>query len=123
MQLDLETGAGNRIQSFTGSGLRINNEVLRNDVIVSAERLIPNWAPPPLAELSIADFEPILALDPEVVLLGTGATQNFPPARVMSDVMRLGVGLEVMSTQAACRTYNVLLFEQRRVVAALMLRG
>ena len=121
MQLELEKGAGNTIQSFSRGELRINNELLRCNVIISVDRLILDWAPPPVRELRIADFEPVLSLKPEVILLGTGETQAFPDARLMTDVMRQGIGLEVMNTGAACRTYNVLMSEQRHVVAALLL--
>ena len=66
-------------------------------------------------------MQPALALEPEVILLGTGESQAFPPGRRMTDIMRRGIGLEIMTTGAACRTYNVLMAEQRRVVAALIL--
>jgi uncharacterized protein len=72
-----------------------------------------------VADLALADFEPILALQPEVILLGTGARQQFPPAALLQAVLSRGVGLEVMATDAACRTFNVLASEYRRVAAAL----
>jgi uncharacterized protein len=65
----------------------------------------------------------VFALNVDVVLLGTGRTQEFPAARILAAAGRAGVGLEVMDTAAACRTYNVLLQEERRVAAALMLSG
>ena len=121
MQLELEKGSGNLIASFSRRVLRINNEDITSNVIISATSIIEDWAPPPVDELRIADFKSILDLDPEVILLGTGDTQVFPRARLMTDIMRRGVGLEIMNTGAACRTYNVLMAERRRVVAALML--
>jgi uncharacterized protein len=121
MQLELEKGFGNTIQSFSGGRLKINNEDMQCNVIVSADRIIKDWAPPPVSELSIADLEPVFALDPEVILLGTGEAQTFPRGRLMTQIMRRGVGVEIMTTSAACRTYNVLMAEQRRVVAALVL--
>ena len=70
--------------------------------------------------LSAGRLEPIFELGPEVVLLGTGPLQQFPPAELMMEFYRRHVGAEVMSTDAACRTFNVLVSEQRLVVAALM---
>ena len=121
MQLELEKGFGNTIRSFSRGLLTINNEDVECNVIVSADRIIKDWAPPSVSELSIADLEPVLALDPEVILLGTGETQAFPDGRLMTQIMRRGVGVEIMTTAAACRTYNVLMAEQRRVVAALLI--
>jgi uncharacterized protein len=62
----------------------------------------------------------ILDLEPEIVLLGTGARQIFPPGEFGARFLRKGIGVEVMDTGAACRTYNVLAGEQRRVVAVLL---
>ena len=121
MQLELEKGTGNVIVSFSQRVVRINNEEIKSNVIISATNIIEDWIAPPVDKLRIADFESILDLGPEVILLGTGDTQVFPPAQLMTDIMRRGVGLEIMNTGAACRTYNVLMAEQRRVVAALML--
>ncbi|HSC16586.1 MAG TPA: MTH938/NDUFAF3 family protein, partial [Gammaproteobacteria bacterium] len=68
---------------------------------------------------TIADLEPALALDPTIIVLGTGTEHLLPDVELMAAVAARSVGLEIMSTPAACRTFNVLLGEQRRVVAAL----
>jgi uncharacterized protein len=65
-------------------------------------------------------FAPVLELDPELVLVGTGATQRFLPAQTTSPLLQAGVGFEVMDTAAACRTFNILLAEGRRVVGAFL---
>jgi len=121
MQLDREQQSGVVIRSFSGGELRINDRVYTGPVLVTTDEVLGDWRPPPLAELSIADLEPLLDRGPELVLLGTGKRQRFPPARLPSDVMRRGVGLEVMDTAAACRTFAVLSNESRRVAAALLL--
>jgi len=77
--------------------------------------------PQSFAELRAVHLEPLLALSPELVLLGTGATQRFAPPEVRAVFAERGVGLEAMHLGAACRTYNVLVQEERRVAAALFL--
>lgn len=88
---------------------------------MSADQLIEEWPPKTFAELAPEHLEAILALKPELVLLGTGLTQRFPPSAIRSAFTSQGVGLEVMDLGAACRTFNILVQEERRVVAALFL--
>jgi uncharacterized protein len=72
-------------------------------------------------ELTAADLEPVLALQPEVLLLGSGVRQVFPPHELLARLYAARVGFEVMDTGAACRTYNVLVGEGREVAAALLI--
>jgi uncharacterized protein len=88
---------------------------------VTADTLISEWEPASFAELAPAHLEAILALKPELVLLGTGPTQRFPAATIRAALAARGVGLEVMDLGAACRTFNVLVQEERQVAAALFL--
>jgi uncharacterized protein len=74
-----------------------------------------------VAELEAADLEPVVALAPEVLLIGTGVRQVFPAAAVFAALHARRIGFEVMDTGAACRTYNVLVAEDRRVAAALLI--
>ncbi len=74
-----------------------------------------------MTDLSVSDFEHVLASQPEVVLLGTGATNIFPPRELTFAFARKGIGFEVMDTAAAARTFNVLAVEGRRVAAVLYL--
>jgi uncharacterized protein len=89
-------------------------------VIVSAGSLIENWRPRDIAGLTAQDLEQALALDPEVLLIGSGTRQVFPAPQLLAVLHRSRVGFEVMNTGAACRTYNVMLAEGRAVVAALI---
>ena len=66
------------------------------------------------------DLDALLALEPELLVLGTGATQKFPPAVVMATCLQQGIGIEVMTNAAAARTYSVLASEGRRVVAGFV---
>lgn len=81
------------------------------------------WPPTALDEIDEAAVEAVLAMKPELVLLGTGATQKLPPPRVMGAFLSKGIGLEAMDNAAAARTFNLLAAEGRRLVAAFLLPG
>lgn len=121
MQLDAEPGSGNYIQSVTPEMVRINGRDFRSHVIVSAGQIIADWQPRAIAELQLEDFQAALDGQPETILFGTGARHRFVSNFLLTAIMSQGIGFEVMSTAAACRTYNLLLGEDRRVVAALLL--
>jgi uncharacterized protein len=121
MKLHAEKGSGNYIQSVTRDAVLINGTSYTLPVIVSADRIISDWAPRRIADLTLDDFQAALDLEPEVILFGTGTTHQFASNRLVTSIMSRGVGFEVMATDAACRTYNVLAAEDRRVVATLLL--
>jgi uncharacterized protein len=112
----------NLVRSYTDSELRIGEQRVERSCLVTADRLITDWGPDTFAELAPPHLEAIFALGPELVLLGTGPTQRFATAEVRDEFVRRRVGLEVMQLGAACRTFNVLVQEERRVLAALFLR-
>ena len=122
MQLDLEKGGGILIRSFSEGKLYVNDQIIDNNVMLTSDQIIADWSPTSLENLSIADFELALERSPEVILLGTGLKQRFPNMHLITEIVRQGIGFEVMNTAAACRTFNVLASEQRQVVAALFLR-
>jgi len=111
----------NAIVACTDREVRLPGRAIAGSVIVTRDAVIEDWRPPDVASLSIADFEPVLALRPEVVLLGTGERQRLPGPALYAEFAARGIGLEVMDNRAACRTYNVLLGEYRDVAVALML--
>jgi uncharacterized protein len=108
------------IRGYGRGELRINDDVFRETVIVSASSVLTAPDIRDIDDLLVLDPTRILALDPEVVLVGTGQRQIFPAASFRAQFLGAGIGLEVMDTGAACRTFNVLVAEQRRVVALLM---
>jgi uncharacterized protein len=110
----------NLIRGYGGGELRINSASYRGAVILSASNLIHEPTVSTLTELLGFDSGRIFALDPEVLLVGTGERQVFPDAAFSVPYLKKGVGVEIMDTGAACRTYNVLVSEQRRVVALLL---
>lgn len=121
MKFDLDKTGGNLIRGCAGGEILIGDQVIRAPVIVTIDRLISDWLPPAVSELTIADFQRVLDLEPELILLGTGRRQLFPQLRVTTAILRLGVGIEVMDTVAACRTFNILASEGRHVAAALFI--
>jgi uncharacterized protein len=108
------------IRAYGGGELRINDETYRGTVIVSASTVLTLPDVRDMNDLVALDPSRIRALDPELILLGTGQRQIFPPASFRAPFLSAGIGFEVMDTGAACRTFNVLVAEQRRVVALLM---
>lgn len=122
MKLTLEsTSRLNVVRAYSPSELHIGEHIVRARCIVTAEELITDWEPTTYAELDAPHLERILALKPDVVLLGTGPTQRFPPAAIRAVFAKRGIGFEVMDLGAACRTFNILVQEERRVAAALFL--
>lgn len=105
------------------SGHAAGHEVITSSVIITPERLIRDWAPGRIEDLATAHLDEILALEPEVVLLGCGETLRFPAPALSAHLARAGVGFEVMDTPGACRTYNILMSEGRSVAAGLMMTG
>ena len=123
MKFTLEPASGTHlIRGYSAAEIRIGAHSVRSSCIVTADQLITDWEPQSFAELRAAHLEAILALAPELILLGTGATQRFAPPAMRAALAERGVGLESMELGAACRTFNVLVQEERRVAAALFLR-
>ena len=123
VKFTLETHTqANLIRSYSDSEVRIGEQRVQRSCLVTAERLITDWPPATFDELVPAHLEAIFALAPELVLLGTGPTQRFAPPSVRAEFARRRIGLDVMQLGAACRTFNVLVQEERRVLAALFLR-
>ncbi len=92
---------------------------LQGSCLLSAQRLIDDWPPQQLDELGDEHMGAIKELLPELLLIGSGEKIRFPSAQQLAALVKLGIGYEVMDTAAACRTYNVLVGEGRKVVAAL----
>jgi uncharacterized protein len=121
MQITRDPGASpNAITAYEAGEIRMRDRVIRASMIASRATVIEDWRPPPVEKLAIDDFAALLALAPDVVILGTGTCQRMPPPELFAALADRGVGLEVMDTGAACRTYNLLLSEFREVAIALV---
>ena len=99
----------------------VNGEPWRSNLLVPTRGAAQAWSAGAFDGLLPADFEAALALQPELVLFGSGARNRFVSPAWLRPLMEKGIGLETMDTQAACRTYNILAGEGRNVVAALLL--
>jgi uncharacterized protein len=121
MRFTQESSSGiNVIRAHGGGELRVNETIYRGALILSASTVIAEPNIHKLEDLTAIDVSRVLALEPELVLLGTGTRQIFPASSFGAQFLRTGIGFEVMDTGAACRTFNVLVGEQRRVVALLL---
>jgi uncharacterized protein len=124
MQLNLEQPDYRYfLRGADGSSALVNDQRLLRSFIVAPDALVEDWPVTEARAMVPADLDALLALAPELILLGTGAIQVFPPAIVLATCLRHGVGLEVMTNAAAARTYSVLAGEGRRVAAGFVLRG
>jgi len=119
LQLTRETSALNVIRAWDRGRVLIGDRWVSGNLIVSAEHVIAEWPARDPDTLRLADLTAALELEPEIILIGTGALAALPDLTLMDALAARGIGLEFMTTPAACRTYNVLVQEQRRVVAAL----
>lgn len=119
MQLTRESPTLHLIRAWEPGRIRIAERWIAGHVIVSAEKIVEGWVTAAPTVLTVEDLAPALAFAPTILLLGTGTDRFLPDVELMAALAAQRVGLEIMSTPAACRTFNVLLQEQRRVVAAL----
>jgi uncharacterized protein len=113
--------APNAIVACSVGEVRLRDRTVAGSVIITGNAVLDGWRPRDAESLQISDFEGLLALRPEVVLLGTGERQRLPRPELYAAFAARGIGLEVMDNRAACRTYNVLLGEHRDVAVALIL--
>lgn len=108
------------LRGADGASVLVNERRLSRSCVVAPNSLIEDWPVYDAGLMTPADLDLLLALDPELLVLGTGATQIFPPAAVMAACLQRGIGIEVMTNAAAARTYSVLASEGRRVVAGFV---
>ena len=118
---EASTEGGHLILGYEPGRIVVDGRSYNEGLVVSPERIVSGWGPEIAVDLAERHLEPIIALDPQVIILGTGRHQVFPDPRVYLTPMQRGVGVEVMDTGAACRTYNILMAEGRRVVAGLIM--
>lgn len=123
MRLELDTNPNlNRFTALEPGLVKINNQIYNNNVVVLPERLIQDWAQGGFEGLTEADFTVLAELGADILLIGTGERQRFPHPSLLRPLMAARIGFEFMDVAAACRTYNVLMSEDRKVAAALILK-
>ena len=120
MKLHLTSNEGLQLFSGYGAGYVAVNRVRYEKCVVVSPEAVSVWGVSRFEALTAGDFSFIGELKPEIVILGTGATQRFPGPELARALAACGVGVEVMDSKAACRTYNILASESRKVVAAIL---
>ena len=121
MKLHIANTAG--LNVFTAYGddyVAVNQEKHEKNLILLPKSIILEWSTATISTLTEADIQKLLELGTEIILLGTGKRLRFPPAPLLRPFAPAGIGLEVMDLKAACRTYNILAAEGRKVAAALI---
>ena len=112
-----------RLTSYSEQTVSINEAVYHQSLILTADSLFTPWPVASIADLDHESLAPIFESQPAVVLLGTGSRQQFPEARIFAMFGEKGIGLEAMDNGALCRTFNILVAEDRAVTAAIILPG
>jgi uncharacterized protein len=119
MKLHLQTPGTNVVTGAGAGWVRVGGDEYRENIVLLPDAVVTGWAPEGFEALGERDFARLLDYAPEIVLLGTGKAQLFPHPRLLAALAEAHVGVEVMDTGAACRTFNILVAEDRRVAAAL----
>ncbi|CAK0762526.1 NADH dehydrogenase (ubiquinone) 1 alpha subcomplex assembly factor 3 [Gammaproteobacteria bacterium] len=109
------------IRSYAPGQVIVNHQTYTSSLVVMPESLITDWPPQHFEDLSAPHFEDLAQYPLDVVLLGTGGRLRFPTPAVLAPLKERGIGVEVMGTGAACRTYNLLVAERRQVAAMLLM--
>jgi uncharacterized protein len=109
------------ITGYDLQSIHINNKPFNRGFILSSDSFNPDWSPQSYTDLKVSHLDEIFALRPELILLGTGEKQIFPSKDIYLALIDSNIGFEVMNTQAACRTFNILTADDRNVAAALFL--
>jgi uncharacterized protein len=120
MKLHLTHDSTLQLFSGYGAGFVAVNGVRYEKCVVVSPQAVTEWEVSGFEALTAADFAFIESLKPEIMILGTGATQRFPRPQLARALAASGAGVEVMDSRAACRTYNILATEGRKVVAAIL---
>jgi uncharacterized protein len=122
MKLHADNAEGvNIINARTASAVSVNGQTFQHSILVPANGEVQVWSATSLADLTEAHFEQIAQARPELVVFGSGATLRFVSPALLRPLIQARIGIETMDTAAACRTYNILVGEGRRAMAALLL--
>ncbi len=120
MRFAQDTFATNSIRAYSDGEISVNEKTIRQSVIITPT-LIQPWEPRHIDELTAEHCQQLGEHNPEVVIIGTGKTLQFPSPQITAGLQVQGIGVEIMAHDAACRTFNILLAEDRQVVVALLM--
>lgn len=120
-QMSLDSGDSiYKITSYSSNGFCVSGEMHKSSIIISPNDLITDWPIQSVDELNAELILPILQLQPEIVIIGTGNKLKFPSTHSIKELVESNIGYEFMDTGAACRSYTILMSEGRKVAAALI---
>ena len=122
LQSDPHSGT-NTITGYGDGYVEINKTPCKHAVLISSDGTISEWPIKTFQALEPSHFEQMVALKPELILIGTGIKQRFPKPELLKSLISAKIGFEIMNSQAACRTYNILVGEGRRVLLALIVEA
>ena len=123
MKLSEDYSAGsNIIRAYQENRIDINGKLFEKSLVVSNTRLIENWPLRQIDELQGQHLASLLEMNPEVILIGTGSKLVFPPVSSYAPIIKQGIGIEFMDSGAACRTFNILVSEDRSVAAGIIIQ-
>ncbi len=120
MHINLEAAENHAIQAYNGNQIQINSIIYKQSLIVSKTEIITELAIKDIQEIDEQYLQQLIKFKPEVIIIGHENTGKFPPMSIISQLSQQQIGIECMSIGAACRTYNVLLSEERAVVAGFI---
>lgn len=123
IELDNIIAQKHYIESYTQDSVSIDGEQFFSSLIISSSVIIRGWGPKTLSDVTINYLNQIMQTSPELIIVGTGLQQHFPDGDLLKQIIGFNVGFEFMDNGAACRSYNILLQENRNVTVALLLGG
>ncbi len=115
------TPNANTIRAFEPGRIKINDQFYDNSLLVTAEKINTNWGVKKPEELTVEMLQELLNHQPEIIIIGTGLQHHFLDPMLTLTATQQGIGIEIMTTEAACHTYNILIGEERDVLAALII--
>ncbi len=121
IELDSEFTTSNKIISYSNDSFKLKDTLIETNLVISKDRLIENWSVDTYQNLATQHLDQIILWQPELIIIGSGTLPSFPNPELNAYVASKNIGLEIMDTGAACRSYNLLLDEGRDVVACLFL--
>lgn len=120
MHIQLEAKDNNTIRSYSETAIMLGETIYESSVIISSDAIISPWAVLTVQELTNDSLMPIIKLEPEIIIIGHQQSLSTVPILIMQSLSKQRIGLECMSIGAACRTFNVLLSEKRKVVLGII---
>ncbi|CDZ79217.1 hypothetical protein BN59_03535 [Legionella massiliensis] len=121
MHINLEAADQNSIQAYSDEGIKVGSSTYQSSLIISTHEIISEWPISSIQELDEESLEPLLRYQPKIIIIGHKQQGKFAPQPTILALAKRRIGLETMSIGAACRTFNVLLNEQREVVIGLII--